>query len=108
MMEKHAKHVEDLKKYYGAEIASLSKKLSAMEREITKSPPARQNLNFDDLHRSPVVCARCNTPQEMWGEVGGGARNAADLAELQALKSDSERLEEECGKLRKRLNDKTK
>lgn len=109
LLEKHAKHIEDLKKYYGAEIAMLSEKLSDMEKELNKSPPARRNLNFDELQGSTAMrCCRCGASGELWDEGGGGAREAATLAELQALNSENLRLEEECSRLKKGLKEKTK
>lgn len=105
LLEKHAKHIEDLKKYYGAEIASLSEKLNAMEKLLNKSPPARRNLHFDELQMAGK-CSRCGAPGEHWEREGGGAGNAETLAELGALKAENSRLEGECGKLQKLLTEK--
>ena len=97
LVERHAKHILDLKAYYESELGNLSDKLAHLDSEGTrwrlKTTPTRRSLDFEVIQKTTSV------ELESWG--GGGERGKGGEGEEKRLKSENELLKAECGKLSK-------
>lgn len=83
LLEKHAKHIADLKDYYESEISVLSERLAKLDgerRQAENTTPTRRSLNFDVVEGTPI-----GQETELWGGERGGALNKpSDVAKLEA------------------------
>ena len=97
LVERHAKHILDLKAYYESELGNLSDKLAHLDSEGTrwrlKTTPTRRSLDFEVIQKMTSV------ELESWG--GGGERGKGGEGEEKRLISENELLKAECGKLSK-------
>ena len=98
LVERHAKHILDLKAYYESELGNLSDKLAHLDSEGTrwrlKTTPTRRSLDFEVIQKMTSV------ELESYGS-GGGERGKGGEGEEKRLKSENELLKAECGKLSK-------
>lgn len=90
LVDKHAKHITDLKEYYESELAVMSEKLAKLGMD--SHTPTRRSLNFD----TPLRTAAGSGEPEWQGEGGVG-----DEAKLSDVRSENVMLRTECSKLYK-------
>lgn len=100
LLEKHAKHIGDLKMYYESELDVLTQKLNVSESGSCKTTPTRRSLNFG---RTSVKSNSLSVNTNESGSAESG--DSAIRAQLKALKLENTKLQTECFRLHGLLND---
>lgn len=117
LLDKHARHVQDLKAFYESELSTLSERLRMMEQRSNKggkwttptiTTPTRRSLNFDGCTEgtmSPVIDSHWSVSKEPMTMPSGRWREDGTATDLERVEAENVRLEGQCYRLQTLLDD---
>lgn len=119
LLEKHARHVQDLKTFYESELSTLSERLQKMEEGSSEghlvTTPTRRSLNFDNSMEGTISPVANNSPWSGTKEQRvslhsrrgreEGTTEATGLERVRRVEAENVQLKEQCHMLQALLDE---